>query len=130
MQRLSRARWVSTFDHEPFIGAILRNLTILSALCILSAMMWRWRLTGRVEFNGVLEGTNVIVFLLADVRHGLSVAWGPRTLLHVGIALLFLIPYVRTLASLWYFAWVERNTRPALFSGCILAMLTYILFLW
>ena len=129
MRGFKRAKWVSTFDREPFISAILRNLTMLSAICILSALAWRWAATGRLGFDDTLEGTNVLGFLLADLRHGLSAAWAPHLLLHAGVAALFMIPYVRALASLWYFAYVERNARYALFSGCVVAVLTYILLL-
>ena len=129
MKRLERIKLVSTFDHEPFIGSILRYGTLASAALIMTGLTWRWIGTGRLGFEDALEGTNVLGFLLADLRHLASMGWRPPLLLHLGIAVLFLVPYARTLASLWYFAYVERNARFALLTGCICAVMTYILLL-
>ena len=129
MPQLRRARWGSAFEPEPFLSAILRTMTLLSAACIVVALGWRRVVTGGAGTTDALEGTNVLSFVLADVRQALSGVWGPHLLLHTGIAALFLIPYARTLASLWYFTWVERNIRCAAFSGCVCTALTYILFL-
>ena len=129
MHRFKHAKWVSTFDHEPFIAAILRRLTIFSAACLIGGLAWRWLTKGRFGFHGSIEGTNVASFLLSDIHRGFSGACIPRLLLHLGLATLFMIPYVRLLGSLWYFAWVERNARYALYTGCVVATLTYILFL-
>ena len=53
----------------------------------------------------------------------------PRLLINLGIALLMLTPYVRVLASTFYFALAERNPKYTLFTGFVLAVLTYSLFL-
>jgi uncharacterized membrane protein len=39
-----------------------------------------------------------------------------------------LTPYVRVLASMLYFVLVERNVKYGLFTGFVLAVLTYSLF--
>ena len=129
MRRLERIKLVSTFDHEPLIGSILRNGTLASAALIVMGLTWRWIGTGRLGFEDALEGTNVLGFLLADLRRLASMGWWSPLFLHLGIAVLFLIPYARTLASLWYFAYVERNARFTLLTGCICAVMTYILLL-
>ena len=49
-------------------------------------------------------------------------------LVNLGIAVLLLTPYVRVLMSMLYFVFVERNLKYALFTGFVLAMLTYGLF--
>jgi uncharacterized membrane protein len=41
-----------------------------------------------------------------------------------------LTPYIRVLASLLYFAFVERNRKYTVFTGFVFAVLTYSLFLW
>ena len=43
--------------------------------------------------------------------------------------MLLLTPYVRVLASLLYFAFAARNWKYALFTGFVLAVLSYSLFL-
>jgi uncharacterized membrane protein len=53
----------------------------------------------------------------------------PRLLVNLGIGVLLLTPYVRVLASLVYFATVERDPKYALFTAFVLAVLTYSLLL-
>jgi uncharacterized membrane protein len=53
----------------------------------------------------------------------------PRVLINMGIAVLMLTPFVRVLASVFYFALVERNWKYTLFTGFVLCVLTYSLFL-
>jgi len=40
-----------------------------------------------------------------------------------------LTPFVRVLTSVFYFAFVERNWKYTLFTGFVLGLLTYSLFL-
>ena len=129
MKSLKWAIRVSTFDHEPFIGSILRIGMLTSATFVLAGLTGRWIARGQPGFEGTLEGTNVLGFLLADLRHAASIGRWPTLALHLGIATLLLVPYARTLASLWYFARLERNARYALFTGCVCVVMTYILLL-
>jgi len=53
----------------------------------------------------------------------------PRLFLNMGIAILMLTPFVRVLASVFYFAFAERNWKYTLFTGFVLSVLIYSLFL-
>ncbi|MGZ3606158.1 MAG: DUF1634 domain-containing protein, partial [Thermodesulfobacteriota bacterium] len=53
----------------------------------------------------------------------------PRVMINMGIAVLMLTPFVRVLASVFYFAFAERNWKYTLFTGFVLGVLTYSLFL-
>ncbi len=59
----------------------------------------------------------------------LEAEFRPRLLVSLGIAALLLTPYLRVLASLLFFAFVEHNWKYSLFTGFVLAVLTYSLFL-
>jgi len=48
--------------------------------------------------------------------------------MNVGLAVLMLTPYARVLASVLYFALVERSAKYTIFTGFVLAVLTYSLF--
>lgn len=67
--------------------------------------------------------------MLADIRQVAADAVRPRLLINLGIAALMLTPYVRVLASMLYFAFIERNGKYTLFTGFVFAVLTYSLFL-
>jgi uncharacterized membrane protein len=47
----------------------------------------------------------------------------------MGIGVLMLTPFVRVLASVFYFAFVEHNWKYTLFTAFVLSVLTYSLFL-
>jgi uncharacterized membrane protein len=57
--------------------------------------------------------------------------WGhirPRLLVNFGLAILLLTPYVRVVASFFYFAFIENNAKYAVFTSIVLGVLTYSLF--
>jgi uncharacterized membrane protein len=62
-------------------------------------------------------------------KGSLAYAAPPHLLTNLGIATLVFTPYVRALASMFYFVFVERNRTYTLFTGFVLTVLTYSLFL-
>lgn len=128
MKRLKRARFLSTFDPEPFIAFILRTGVLLTIAFILAGLICE-KVTGQSSHDEHIKGTNVLQFLLADWRNASPLLRQPRLFLDLGIALLLFTPYLRTCASLWYFAFVERNRTYAAFTACLCLLMTYILFL-
>ena len=76
-------------------------------------------------FDYHVAGTNVFQFLVVDVRQLLVGSLRPRLLVNLGIAVLMLTPYARVLASLVYFAVVERNWKYTGFTAFVLTTLTY-----
>lgn len=129
MDALRRTRFVSLFDREPFIASTLRWGMFISMGCLAAGLAWQRLTTGDWELVDTLQGTNVLALLMADVQQARSLAHPPQLLCHLGIAVLLLVPYVRTLASCWYFASVERNVRYTLYTTCLALLMTYILLL-
>jgi uncharacterized membrane protein len=72
---------------------------------------------------------NFFEFILSTLRQVSSHAIRPRFILNMGIGILMLTPFVRVLASLFYFALKERNWKYTLFTGFVFCVLTYSLFL-
>ncbi len=117
------------FDMEPLVSAILRIGLLTSLALVAAGLTWRWIATGTVRFDYMLPKTNVWQFVMEEVRLAQAGALRPRLLINVGLAVLMLTPYVRVLASMVYFAAVERNGKYALFTGFVLATLSYSLLL-
>jgi uncharacterized membrane protein len=111
------------------VGYVLLGGVSLSFVLIAAGVAWRWINTGRLGMEYTISSMNLFEFLLADLRQVASAALRPRLLVSLGIAVLMLTPYVRVLASLCFFALVEHNWRYAAFTGFVLAVLTYALFL-
>ena len=76
-----------------------------------------------------IAGMNLFEFMLTDIQQAAADAVRPRLLVNLGIAALMLTPYVRVLASMLYFAFVEHNGKCTLFTGFVFSVLTYSLFL-
>jgi len=66
---------------------------------------------------------------VTDFRQLAAGAWRPRLLVNLGLVVLLLTPYARVLASMLYFALVERNRKYTAFTTFVLLTLTYSLFL-
>lgn len=114
---------------ETLIGFLLLGGVLLSLAFLLSGLTWQWVTTGCLGLDYTIAGMNVFQFVVADVRQLASASVRPRLLLNLGIGVLLLTPYARVLASMFYFAVVERNWKYTLFTGFVLCVLSYSLFL-
>lgn len=116
-------------DMDMLVGYILLVGVLLSILLILVALIWRWRLTGTVEFNYNLAGLNFFQLATHEVRLAAAGTLRPHVILSLGILVLMLTPFVRVLVSMVYFIVALKNWKYTLFTAFVLVMLTYSLFL-
>jgi len=129
MKLTKRAIWIGTFDREPFLAAILKTGLVVGLGLLVAGSLWQWQSTGHLQFEHPLQSGNILQLLIDACRPASALRW-PKRFLHVGISVLILTPYARALASTWYFGYVERDYRYAIYSGCACLLLTYILLLW
>ncbi len=114
----------------PFaVGYVLSGGVVLSVLLIAAGLVWRWISTGYPSVDYELPKMNLFQFVAAELRDLFGGNIRPRLLVSLGIAALVLTPYLRVLVSLLFFAFVEHNWKYSLFTGFVLAVLTYSLFL-
>lgn len=116
-------------DVDALVGTLLLSGVLTSITLIAAGVVWRLWATGQLGFDYEIAGTTVFGFVLLDVQQLLAGALRPRLLANLGIAILMLTPYARVLASMLYFAIVERDLAYTSFTGFVLAVLTYSLFL-
>ncbi len=117
------------FDMEIMIGSILLVGVLLSFALLVIGFVWRWERSGNLRFQHTLIGMNFFEFVSTSLRQMTSHELRPRVMLNMGIAVLMLTPFVRVLASVFYFALVQHNWKYTLFTGFVLGVLTYSLFL-
>ncbi len=117
------------FDMESLVGYILLTGVLLSVALLAIGFVWRWVRVGNLRFEHSIVGMNFFEFILSTLRQMASHALRPRLFLNMGIGVLMLTPFVRVLASVFYFAFVEHNWKYTLFTGFVLSVLTYSLFL-
>ena len=120
---------VGHFDMEILVGYILLAGVLTSAFLLAIGLIWHWARWGNLRFEYSIVGMNFFEFLLTILGQMASAVMRPRFFLNMGIGILMLTPFVRVLASVFYFAFVERNWRYTLFTGFVLTVLTYSLFL-
>ena len=114
---------------DMLVGYVLAVGVLASIALILVGLVWHWLRTGSLRFEYSLQGMNLVEFILADERQWVGGRAQPYLLLNTGFAVLMLTPYVRVLASVLYFALIEHNWKYTLFTGFVLGVLTYSLFL-
>ncbi len=117
------------FDMESLVGYILLTGVLLSIALLAVGFVWRWGRVGNLRFDHMIMGMNFFEFVLSTVGEITSRAFRPRLFLNMGIAVLMLTPFVRVLASFFYFAFVAHNWKYTLFTGFVLGVLAYSLFL-
>jgi uncharacterized membrane protein len=110
---------------EILIGRILQAGVALSIALLSSGFVWHALRTGSASFDYRIENVNFYEFLASDARDLLRGSIRPRFLVSSGIATLLLTPYLRVLASMIYFSFVERDLEYSLFTGFVFALLTY-----
>ena len=124
-----KARSDDHVDMESLVGYILLTGVLLSVVLLMVGFIWRWVRVGSLRFEHSIVGMNFFEFILSTLRQIASQAFRPRLFLNMGIGVLMLTPFVRVLASVFYFAFVEHNWKYTLFTGFVLSVLTYSLFL-
>lgn len=124
-----KGRCNDRFDMESLVGVILLTGVLLSVALLLVGFVWRWMREGNLRFEHSIAGMNFFEFISSTLRQMGSHAFRPRLFLNMGIAVLMLTPFVRVLASVFYFAFVERNSKYTLFTAFVLSVLIYSLFL-
>jgi uncharacterized membrane protein len=117
------------FDMESLVGYILLIGVLLSVALLVVGFVWRWARAGNLRFEHSIAGMNFFEFIVSTLRQMTSQPLRPRLFLNMGIGILMLTPFVRVLASVFYFAFVEHNWKYTLFTGFVLGVLTYSLFL-
>src|SRR5689334_18866264 len=114
---------------ETFVGRILRGGVVSSISLLVVGVVWNWRATGQTSFDYRIEHMNLYEFLIGEVREIASGAFGPRLFVSLGIVALLLTPYLRVLASILFFGFVERDPKYTIFTTFVFAVLTYSLLL-
>ncbi len=114
---------------ESLVGYILLTGVLLSVALLSVSFVWRWARVGSLRFEHSIVGMNFFEFISFTLRQMASRAFRPRLFLNMGVGVLMLTPFVRVLASVVYFAFVEHNWKYTLFTAFVLSVLTYSLFL-
>jgi uncharacterized membrane protein len=127
--RIKKNKKGDRFDMEILIGYILLGGVLISAVLLAIGLIWHWARWRNLRFEHSIVGMNFFEFILSTLRQVSSHAIRPRFILNMGIGILMLTPFVRVLASLFYFALKERNWKYTLFTGFVFCVLTYSLFL-
>lgn len=122
-------RPITGVDMETMIGYLLLVGVLTSAALLLGGLAWHWAVTRQLGVMYTVAGMNVFQFVVAEVRQVFAGDVRPRLLISLGIAMLMLTPYLRVLVSMVYFALDARNWKYTLFTGFVLSVLTYSLFL-
>lgn len=111
------------------VGYLLLAGVVLSLALIVMGLVWRFCRVGHFSAHNQLTGMNLLELLAEEIRIAVSGQLRPRTLVDGGIAVLMLTPFVRVLASMFYFMIGLKNWKYTVFTGIVLGVLTFSLFI-
>lgn len=114
---------------DTVLGYVLLGGVVLSMVLIVAGLVWRFLRLGRFSLDHSLSGMNLFEFLAEEIRAAASGQLSPGTLVDGGIVILMLTPYVRVLASVFYFMVGLKNWKYTVFTGIVLGVLTFSLFI-
>ena len=114
---------------DSLLGYLLLCGVALSMVLIVLGLGWHYLRTGSFWLDHPLAGMNLFQFAGHEFHLALSEQLRPRTLVDLGIVVLMFTPYARVVASMVYFMAVLKNWKYSLFTGIVLAVLTFSLFL-
>jgi len=129
MKHVARLKWIASFDMENWVGVILQNGMLVSIGLVIVGVLSEWVTKTQSGLRDPLFGNNVLQFILEDFRQAVSPKPFSSLPIHLGIAILMLTPYVRLIASLFYFACVEKSWKQMFLTAFSLIPLTYLLLL-
>jgi len=110
---------------DALVGTMLATGVVTSIALIVAGLLWHRLATGVATFDAPLGGTDALRLLVGDLRLAMSGRMSPRLLVSLGVAVLLFTPYLRVLASVVFFAAVERNWKYTVFTSFVLVVLTY-----
>ena len=114
---------------DVLVGYVLAGGVITAIALVAAGLVWHWAVTGSLGLEYTMGGMNFFRFVVSDVATIIRTGLGPRRMINLGIAVLMLTPFVRVAFSMVYFGAIERNWKYTIFTGFVLAVLTYSLFL-
>ncbi len=112
-----------------WVGTTLLAGVLTSATLLAAGLLWRWFATGSPSFDYSLPRSNLLGFAKEEVAAVMRGEIRPRLLINLGLLVLLLTPYARVFLSFCFFAFAERNWKYSLFTGLVLAVLSYSLLL-
>lgn len=114
---------------DALVGYLLMIGVALSMTLIVAGMLWQFFRTGRFLVERPLAGMNLFEFVVDEVRLVVHGEFHPRNLVDAGIVVLMFTPYLRVVASMFYFIFALKNWKYSLFTAVVLGILTFSLFL-
>jgi uncharacterized membrane protein len=126
---MKRDKKVDHFDMEILIGYILLAGVLISSALLVIGLIWHWARWQNLRFEHSMVGMNFFEFILSTLHQVSSHDIRPRFILNMGIGVLMLTPFVRVLASVFYFILKERNWKYTFFTGFVFCVLAYSLFI-
>ncbi len=129
MKEVRWARWIAGFDMEELIGKILRNGILISVTLLITGLALEKLLKGRIDYKEGIQGANLTQFVLSGFTEAGPPDLWSDFLLRLSVTALLVTPYLRVLASGFYFLRVERSLLHAGLAVFTAGLLTYILFL-
>ena len=129
MEARSQMKRAHEYRMDMLVGYVLLIGVLTSIVLIATGVIWHFVNTGHIGLDYSIQGMNLFQFFLSELRLVTEFRLRPRLFVNLGIVTLMLTPYVRVLASMFFFAYEEKNYKYTAFTAMVFIVLTYSLFL-
>ncbi len=122
MRDVARVKWLSKFDMEPLLSAILMRGMFISAGLIIAGLVVGG-LTGQVAVEYRIRAVSIPRFLEADLHRFGSPDFWYCFLVDLGLAVLLTIPFLRLVMTWFYFVSIKRHWIYVICTAIVLLLL-------
>jgi len=116
-------------DLETLVSYVLLAGVAASMVLVLGGLVWHDLSSGTLRLAYTIRPMNFFAFAMESFQDAFRHGYRPRLMVSLGMVVLMLTPYVRVLASMIYFAAIEKNLKYTVFTLVVLGALSYSLFL-
>jgi uncharacterized membrane protein len=117
-------------DLNTIVWSILLGGLGISFVLICIGLAWQWLVTGTFGIFPSISAMNLGKYLVNTIWTFSADGVGPVAVVHTGIAILLLTPFLRVLASVLFFIFQEANRKFSAITGFVLVVLGIVLFVW
>ncbi len=123
MRNVARVRWLSRFDMEPLLSAVLISGMVIGMSLIIAGLVIG-RLTGgpaALEYR--IHAVSIFRFLEVDLRRIGAPDFWERVLIDLGFSIVLITPLLRLVVTWLYFVVIQRRWIYAIYTAIVLTLL-------
>jgi len=122
MTNVARVRWLSKFDMEPLLSAVLIGGMVIGVSLIIAGLVIGG-LTGPALLEYRIHAVSIPRFLEIDLQRVGAPDFWQRLLIDLGFSIILITPLLRLVVTWLYFMVTQRHRIYAVYTAIVLLLL-------